>query len=233
MMCNRLNALNLIKSPKKNKVVELFDKIPAKQKSYQSALNYNGFAIFCKFLPSIRRVPSASKKCERIIVKCNQNDFVHVSRTLLKYEFWPIKITQLWHFGSNLKNQRTNKIIAKINQNTMCVRHRNEPKVNILLRITAKSCTFLYQHLVFPNKMLYYFFERLQYFSELDLQQFMKEQVNSYFTLLEINIITRRWGYSKIRFVRSINNLLRGKPTGDIQIQNFVGKLKNTKWPFL
>ena len=94
--------------------------------------------------------------------------------------------------------------MAKTNQYTMCFRHLNGPQVNILLHIAAKNCTPLHQHLGFPNKMLYYFFERLQYFFELDLQQFMKEQVNSYFTLLEINIITRRWGYM---YVYSICNV--------------------------
>ena len=180
--------------PENNKVIELFDKIPAKQKSYQSAVNYYGFAIFCKFLPSIRRVPSASKKCERIIVKYNQNDFGHVSRILFKYEFWLIKIMQLWHFESNMRNQKTNKTIAKINQNTMSVRHRNEPKINILLRIAAKSCALLDQHLGFANKMPYRSCDWWQYFFELYLHQLMKEQVNSYLTLLGINIITRSRG---------------------------------------
>ena len=181
--------------PENNRVVELFDRIPAKQNSHQSAVNNNSFVIFCIILPSIRRIPSESKKCERIIVKYNQNDFAHVSRILFKYEFWLVKIMQLWHFGSNMKNEKIDKTIAKNNQYTMCVRHLNGPQVNILLRIAAKYCTLLYQHLGFPNKMLYWFFERLQYFFGLDLQQFMKEQVNSYFTLLGINIITRGWGY--------------------------------------
>ena len=99
--------------PENNRVVELFDRMPANQKSNQSAVNKNSFVIFCMILPSIRRVPSASKKCERIIVKYNQNDFVHVSRLLLTYAFWLVKIMQPWHFGSNMKNQKSDKIITK------------------------------------------------------------------------------------------------------------------------
>ena len=93
-----------------------------------------------------------------------------------------------------MENQKSDKTIAKIDQNTMSVRHRNEPKVDILLRIAAKSCALLDQHLGFPNKMPYGSCDWLQYFFELDLHQFMKEQVNSYLTLLGINIITRGWG---------------------------------------
>ena len=73
--------------------------------------------------------------------------------------------------------------------------HPNEPKVKSLLRIPAKPYVFLHQRLGFPNKMPYWSCDRLQYFFELDLHQFMKEQVNSYLTLLGINIVTRGWGY--------------------------------------
>ena len=52
-----------------DRVVELFDKMPAKQKSYQSAVNKNGLVIFCIVLPSIKRATKASMKCEEIIVK--------------------------------------------------------------------------------------------------------------------------------------------------------------------
>ena len=72
--------------PENNRVVELFDKIPAKQKSYQSAVNNNGFVIFYVVLLSLRRVPNPSMKCEGIIVKYSQNDDGHISRTLLKHE---------------------------------------------------------------------------------------------------------------------------------------------------
>ena len=68
-------------------VVELFDKMPAKQKTYQSAVNNNGLVIFSIVLPSIRRAPNASMKCEEIIVKYNQNDKEHISDTLFKHEF--------------------------------------------------------------------------------------------------------------------------------------------------
>ena len=77
---------------------------------------------------------------------------------------------RLWLFGLNMKNQNNCKTIAKINKNTMSVRHRNEPKVNILLRIAAKSCALLDQHLGFANKMPYRSCDWLQYVSELDLQ---------------------------------------------------------------
>ena len=70
-----------------NRVVELFDKMPAKQKSYQSAVNNNGLVIFCIVLPSIKRATKASMKGEEIIVKYNQNDKEHISRTLFKHEF--------------------------------------------------------------------------------------------------------------------------------------------------
>ena len=73
--------------PENNKVVELFDEMPAKQRSYQSAVNNNGLVIFCIVLPSIKRATSASMKCEEIIVKYNQNDKEHISRTLFKHEF--------------------------------------------------------------------------------------------------------------------------------------------------
>ena len=89
--------------PENNRVVELFDKIPVKQKSYQSAVNNKGFVIFCIVLPSIGRVPKASMKCEGIIVKYHQNDDGHSSRTLFEHAFWLVKIMQLWHFGSNTK----------------------------------------------------------------------------------------------------------------------------------
>ena len=55
--------------PENNWVVKLFDKIPVKQKSYQSAVNNKGFVIFCVVLPSIGRVPKASMKCGGITVK--------------------------------------------------------------------------------------------------------------------------------------------------------------------
>ena len=93
-----------------------------------------------------------------------------------------------------MKNQKSVKIIAKINQNTMWHGHPNKPKVKSLLRIAAKSYVFLHQRLGSPNKMPYRSCDRLQYFFELDLHQFMKEQVNSYLTLLGINIVTRCWG---------------------------------------
>ena len=93
-----------------------------------------------------------------------------------------------------MKNQKNNKTIAKINQNTMSVRHRNEPKIKILLRIAAKSCALLDQHLGFPNKMPYGSCDWLQYFFELDLGKFMKGNLNSYLTLVGNNIITRGWG---------------------------------------
>ena len=73
--------------------------------------------------------------------------------------------------------------------------HSNEPEVQNSLRIATKSCLFLYQCLGFPDKMPSGSCDRLQYFFGLDLHQFMKEQVNSYLTLLGINIITRGWGY--------------------------------------
>ena len=128
--------------PENNRVVELFDKMPAKQKSYQSAVNNNGLVIFCIVLPSIRRAPSASMKCEEIIVKYNQNDKEHISHTLFKHEFWLVKITQLWHFGGNANSQERDKYIVKINQSTMWHRHPNEPKVKKSLRIPAKSYMF-------------------------------------------------------------------------------------------
>ena len=68
-------------------VVELFDKMPAKQRTYQSAVNNNGLVIFCIVLPSVKRATKASMKCEEIIVKYNQNDKEHISHTLFKHEF--------------------------------------------------------------------------------------------------------------------------------------------------
>ena len=73
--------------PENNRVVELFDKIPVKQKSYQSAVNNKGFVILCIVLPSIGRVPKASRKCEGIIIKYKQNDDGHSSRTLFEHDF--------------------------------------------------------------------------------------------------------------------------------------------------
>jgi len=70
-----------------DRVVELFDQMPAKQKTCQSAVNNNGLVIFSIVLPSIRRAPNASMKCEEIIVKYNQNDKEHISHTLFKHEF--------------------------------------------------------------------------------------------------------------------------------------------------
>ena len=93
-----MQSIEYLKSqqiPENNKVFELFDKIPVKQKSYQSAVNNKGFVIFCIVLPSIGRVPKASMKCEGIIVKYKQNDDGHSSRTLFEHDFWPVKIMQL------------------------------------------------------------------------------------------------------------------------------------------
>ena len=75
------------KIPENNRVVELFDKIPVKQKSYQRAMNNKGFVIFCIVLPSIGRVPKASMKCVGIIVKYKQNDDRHSSHTLFEHDF--------------------------------------------------------------------------------------------------------------------------------------------------
>ena len=85
-----MQSIEYLKSqqiPENNRVVELFDKIPVKQKSYQSAVNNKGFVIFCIVLPSIRRVPNESMKCEGIIVKYRQNDDGHSSRTLCEHGF--------------------------------------------------------------------------------------------------------------------------------------------------
>ena len=103
--------------PENNRVVELFDKIPPKQKSYQSPFNNNGFVIFCMVLPSIRHIPKASMKCARITVKYNQNDDGHSFRTLFECNLRPVKIMQLWHSGSNTQNQEREQYIIKINQN--------------------------------------------------------------------------------------------------------------------
>ena len=85
-----MQSIEYLKSqqiPENNRVVELFDKIPVKQKSYQSAMNNKAFMIFCIVLPSIGRVPKASMKCEGIIVKYKQNDDRHSSRTLFEHDF--------------------------------------------------------------------------------------------------------------------------------------------------
>ena len=85
-----MQSIEYLKSqqiPENNRVVELFDRIPAKQNSHQSAVNNNSFVIFCIILPSIGRAPKASMKCEGIIVKYKQNDDGHSSRTLFEHEF--------------------------------------------------------------------------------------------------------------------------------------------------
>ena len=85
-----VQSIEYLKSQKiseNNRVVELFDEMPAKQKSYQTAVNNNGLVIFCIVLPSIGRVPKASMKCEGIIVKYKQNDDRHSSRTLFEHDF--------------------------------------------------------------------------------------------------------------------------------------------------
>ena len=84
-----MQSIEYLKSqqiPENNRMIELFGKIPAKPNSYQSDVNNNGFVIFCIVLPSIRRVPHASMKCEGISVKYIQNDDGHISRTLFKHE---------------------------------------------------------------------------------------------------------------------------------------------------
>ena len=47
------------------------------------------------------------------------------------------------------------QIHYKNQSNTMWHGHPNEPKVNSLLRIAAKSYVLLHQRLGFPNKMPY------------------------------------------------------------------------------
>ena len=87
MMCNQSNTLNLSKSPKIARWLSASTKYLQTRKSCQTAMKNNGFVILCIVLPSIGRVPKASMKCEGIIVKCNQNDHVHSSRTLFEHEF--------------------------------------------------------------------------------------------------------------------------------------------------
>ena len=85
-----MQSIEYLKSqqiPANNKVVELCDKIPVKQKSYQSAVNNKGFVIFCIVLRSIGRVPKTSMKCEGIMIKNMQNDDGHSSRTLFEHDF--------------------------------------------------------------------------------------------------------------------------------------------------
>ena len=81
--------------PENNKVVWALQQNTRKAESYQSDVNNNGFVISCIGLPSIVFVPKASMKCEGIIVKYNQNDDGHISRTLSKHEVWPVKVMQL------------------------------------------------------------------------------------------------------------------------------------------
>ena len=85
-----MQSIEYLKSqqfPENNKVVELIDKLPVKQKSYQSAVDNKGFVIFCIVLPSIGRVRKASMKCGGITVKYKQNDDGHSSRTLFEHDF--------------------------------------------------------------------------------------------------------------------------------------------------
>ena len=71
--------------PENYKVVELFDRIPTNQKSYQSAVNSNGFMIFCEFLPSIRRLQKSVQETLKNHCKTQsewlRTDFSHSVQT--------------------------------------------------------------------------------------------------------------------------------------------------------